>query len=336
VRRPGFTLIELLVVISIIAILVGLLLPAVQKVREAANRMKCSSQLRQIGLAVHNYETTTGLLPPAWTPDATPTSATFTTWSTMGSAAVYNSGNGLIGQSAPVVGTIHYLLLPYIEQDNLFQQGRNGNQLNSFLVGGNNVPIFLCPSDASLNTDKNRSNFASTNYAANIMIFDPRAKASAVQGMPNGLSNTVIFTERAKLCGPANQFTSPAWAWHPAFSPSIGGYDSPVYGWSDMTLTYGIMTADNAPYYPSIDAFIGFGFQVRPTQSTCDYRVTQGAHTGVMNVLLGDGSVRGVKLTLSSGYTSYPGNPTPNSPVTGFTWVVANNPKDKQPLGNDW
>src|SRR5438067_10763680 len=95
-NRKGFTLIELLVVIAIIAILIGLLLPAVQKVREAAARAQCSNNVKQLSLACHNYESANGTLPPY----------------SVATAAQY--------------GSAHYLLLPFIEQDNLFRQA-NGN-----------------------------------------------------------------------------------------------------------------------------------------------------------------------------------------------------------------
>ena len=97
--RRGFTLIELLVVIAIIAILIGLLLPAVQKVREAAARAQCTNNLKQMGIAVHNYESANGMLPHPGQCD-----------STGGAATVYMT------QSTPT------LLLPYIEQENVFRQ----------------------------------------------------------------------------------------------------------------------------------------------------------------------------------------------------------------------
>jgi prepilin-type N-terminal cleavage/methylation domain-containing protein/prepilin-type processing-associated H-X9-DG protein len=102
--RTGFTLVELLVVIAIIAILIGLLLPAVQKIREAANRMKCANNLKQIVLACHNYESANSVLPPAgkgygWCINDYNT----------GDAKIYNL-NGLV------------LILPYLEQQNLFDK----------------------------------------------------------------------------------------------------------------------------------------------------------------------------------------------------------------------
>jgi prepilin-type N-terminal cleavage/methylation domain-containing protein len=302
VRKPGFTLIELLVVMAIIAILIGLLLPAVQKVREAAYRMKCSNNLKQIGLAVHNYELTNGTLPPAWTPDRG--GGTFGT-----DYGVINRGRP--NETIPITGTLHFLILPYIEQNNLYELAKNTPTTYHCATTGvpdTIVNVFLCPVDATLNSNKQRSNYASANYAGNMMVFDPKGPGNVSQGMPNGTSNTVIFTERYKQCAPSwGGYTGPAWAMHPAF---VGhGWDTPVYGFHEAGMGYD----------PSFDGGTGFPFQVAPAPAACDWRVTQGGHTATMQAGLGDGSVRTVRQSL-----------------TVATWQQANDPRLRQPLGSDW
>jgi prepilin-type N-terminal cleavage/methylation domain-containing protein/prepilin-type processing-associated H-X9-DG protein len=106
-RRRGFTLIELLVVIAIIAVLVGLLLPAVQKVREAANRMSCTNNLKQISLAAHNYESAYGKFPPG----------------VIISPNAVNANGGAYVFGAPYAGpytSVLAFLLPYMEQNNIY------------------------------------------------------------------------------------------------------------------------------------------------------------------------------------------------------------------------
>ena len=136
--RKGFTLIELLVVIAIIAVLIGLLLPAVQKVRESAARMKCSNNLKQIGLAAHSYESARGHLPPGQLGQST----------TQGLSLSHSYVGGLA------------LLLPYMEQQNIYKEFdpafRNisnpptanwWSNVKMWEAAHYRIPMFLCPSD---------------------------------------------------------------------------------------------------------------------------------------------------------------------------------------------
>jgi prepilin-type N-terminal cleavage/methylation domain-containing protein/prepilin-type processing-associated H-X9-DG protein len=145
IALKGFTLVEVIVSIAIIAVLIGLLLPAVQKVREAANRIQCQNNLKQLGLGLHNYHGAFECFPPAY------------------EAVGFNSGPGW--------GTF---ILPYIEQEALGQQVPKGapfwgrsQAVSTALDGGQTtLKIFRCPSDTGPGNNADQGNFAVSNYRA--------------------------------------------------------------------------------------------------------------------------------------------------------------------------
>jgi prepilin-type N-terminal cleavage/methylation domain-containing protein len=305
-RWWAFTLIELLVVIAIIAILISLLLPAVQKVREAAQRAQCQNNLKQICLGTINCaDSHRGLLPPMY---------------------------GSYPLNSNTLGTVFYYILPFIEQDNIYKASNSSNFYSVYNNGTYTrpIPIYQCPSDptnqfAGILDPGNP--WGTTSYGANYQVFgnpDAGNNGSNMQGgnrfpasIVDGTSNTIFFTEKFTRC---NGFGS------------LWGHGNWEFNWMAMFAygnrqgTQGYSTYDLGGWGAS--AGYGFGtvgpasiFQVMPMpwQSACDPTRAASGHTAGIQAALGDGSVRFVAQGIS-----------------GTTWWFAITPANGDVLGNDW
>jgi prepilin-type processing-associated H-X9-DG protein len=182
-------LFQLLVVLAILALLIGLALPAIQKVRQAAARVQCTNNIKQIVLAFHNsVDTQAGKMPPlaGFFPET---------------KEAENNG----------FGTILFHLLPYLEQDNLYKASHDdATKLYSVWNGGTYsrlIKTFVCPVDSSNPGPLFEGWLATTNYAANFEVFGDAQAENRLQGVhkfpaaiPDGTSNTIFFAERYQMC----------------------------------------------------------------------------------------------------------------------------------------
>ena len=308
--RPGFTLIELLVVIAIIAILIALLVPAVQKVREAAARIQCTNNVKQIVLGTHSAHDTYKVLPPQY------------------------------GNYRGSYGPILFHILPFVEQTALYNKsytgttartstyptswtsGTNTYDIRSSGIEATTLPLYQCPSDDSVAGVTPNWGWTGASYGANFRVFgnltgtttanvsngvtDPNIAnwqgSMRLVGITDGTSNTVFFAEKAGQCDSTGGGTADGgnmwsrWDWLDYWQSTIAAF----------------ITGSGSMFQGNWHPYINGG--------PCNPRLAQSIHTGpTMTTALGDGSVRSFSASM-----------------TGTTWWALCTPNAGDVPGSDF
>jgi prepilin-type N-terminal cleavage/methylation domain-containing protein len=313
--RRGFTLIELLVVIAIIAILIGLLLPAIQKVREAANRANCQNHLKQMAIAAHNFESAQFSLP--WEAGSDLTQPRLDRRLTIGTQTVHC--------------TPMFEMLPFMEQDAIYNLGFLRTTIDR------PIKVFTCPSDSSAIDTFTGSEFGATgvtralgNYIYNRAMM--AQKGNNLSRFQDGTANSIMFGERTQVCGTGTTMganiqynpwayqiayrvnTRPAWPTNALQGSSEGPaflYPNPIQGIrlvSETPDTPPVGTAGSFPPNRRLTVMTGV------TQRICRFalftdmnpdlraRTFTAGHPGAVQIALGDGSVRGMAAQVNEAF----------------------------------
>ncbi len=304
--RRAFTLIELLVVIAIIAVLVGLLLPAVQKVREAASRIKCANNLKQMGLACHYFENTNGAFPPA--------------------------GMYPVGMTQADSYSLQARILPYIEQGNVYQLvNLTAAATSQPSVVAQRIATYLCPSELNdhARTDSTPTRYPQ-NYSVNVgtwFVYDPNTgtggngafpmnRMNKVGDFTDGMSNTIGLAETKAfgnylLGGNVPKVLNAPAPATPAAVLALGGsFKTDEHtGWTEgqgfQTCMTFVLPPNTETIYTDANGvewdvdYVSSRDGSSATAYSYDVLTSRSYHPGVVNVFLMDGSVRTVTSNIS-------------------------------------